>query len=151
MEEIKRARELRRGMPPAQRRMWQLLRDRRFAGYKFRREHPLGPYVLDFYCPEARVSIEVDGRQHGFPEEQRRDQKKEAYLLGEGIMTRRFWNRQVTREPEVVKRCIWEILQERAPHPGNVPVDPRARSQTWPERSVGKGGRLSTKRFPPKV
>jgi len=57
------ARRLRQSMPDAQRRLWRLLRDRRFAGYKFRREHPVGPYTLDFYCAEAGVSVEVDGRQ----------------------------------------------------------------------------------------
>ena len=55
MNPTARARALRQSMPEPQRRMWRLLRDRRFAGYKFRREHPLGRYTLDFYCAEAKL------------------------------------------------------------------------------------------------
>jgi very-short-patch-repair endonuclease len=70
--------------------MWSILRDRRFAGYKFRREHPLGPYTLDFYCAEAKLALELDGSQHGFPTYQERDETKEDYLLARGIVTQRF-------------------------------------------------------------
>src|SRR5437899_1215082 len=95
MNLIATARGLRQLMPPAQRRLWRLLRDRRFAGYKIRREHPIGRYVLDFFCPEAMVSLELDGRQHGQPEQNERDELKEKYLLSRGIVTKRFWNWQV--------------------------------------------------------
>jgi very-short-patch-repair endonuclease len=132
MSTVSRARRLRREMPDAQRRLWRLLRDRRFAGYKFRREHPMGRYFLDFYCPEARLNLELDGGQHGLPEQRQHDELKEQYLLSRGILTTRFWNHQVQREPEVVKENLWRILQERAPHPGNVPSTPNARSRTWP-------------------
>ena len=124
------ARELRQRMPEAQRRMWRLLRDRRFAGYKFRREHPLGAYVLDFYCAEAKLSLELDGSQHGWPEQHAHDQTKEAFLVSRGILTKRFWNWQVRQQPEVVKENLWRLLQEQAPHLQNVPVTPDARSRT---------------------
>ena len=118
MDGITRAGALRQAMPAAQRRFWRLLRDRRFAGYKFRREHPSGPYVLDFYCAEAKVSVELDGGQHGVPDQHQQDNVKEAYLLNRGILTKRFWNRQVWQEPSVVKHALWLLLQERAPHSG---------------------------------
>jgi very-short-patch-repair endonuclease len=126
MPSFGRARSLRRRMPRAQRRMWRLLRDRRFAGYKFRREHPLGPYIMDFYCAEAGVCLELDGRNHGFPGKQQQDRRKEDYLALRGIITKRFWNWQVHQQPEVVRHNLWLLLQERAPHPGNVAL-PRVR------------------------
>jgi very-short-patch-repair endonuclease len=151
MNAIARARSLRRAMPEAQRRMWRLLRDRRFAGYKFRREHPLGRYTLDFYCAEAKLSLELDGGQHGFPEEHHRDEEKEKYLLSRGILTKRFWNWQVRREPEVVKQNLWLLLQERAPHPENVPATAEARSRSWPPRPPDKRVPLRANRLPPRV
>ena len=138
-------------MPEAQRRLWRLLRDRRFAGYKFRREHSLGRYVLDFFCAEAKLSVELDGRQHGLPEQNLRDLEKETYLLSRGIMTKRFWNWQVRREPALVKENLWRLLQERSPHPDNVPVTAGARSRTWPIASPAQPAPLRPNRLPPKV
>jgi len=149
MEVVSRARVLRQKMPEAQRRM--LLRDRRFAGYKFRREHPMGRYSLDFYCAEAKVSLEVDGGQHGFPERQDRDKAKERYLLSRGILTKRFWNWQVRDQPEMVRENVWLLLQERASHPENVPVTPKARSRPWPPSPKGRRVLLRPNRLPPKV
>ena len=136
-------------MPEAQRRMWRLLRDRRFAGYKFRREHPIGRYTLDFYCTEAKLSLEVDGGQHGFPQQRELDEGKEQYLLTRGILTKRFWNWQVYRQPEVVKENLWRLLQERAPHPENVATTPEARSRAWPPSD--KKTSLRPNRLPPKM
>ena len=138
-------------MPDTQRRMWRLLRDRRFAGYKFRREHPVGPYVLDFYCAEASLSLELDGAQHGFPGRREDDERKAVYLLSRGIVTRRFWNWQVREEPEVVMENLWRLLQERAPHPANVPVTPGARSRTWPPPPANAKPQMGRKRKPPKI
>jgi very-short-patch-repair endonuclease len=151
MDPVTRARSLRQEQPPAQRRFWRLLRDRQFAGYKFRREHPLGDYVLDFYCAEAKLSLELDGAQHGFPVQHQRDEKKEAYLLSRGILTKRFWNRQVKEEPAVVKAALWRLLQERAPHPENVPVTRTARSRTWPPPAPDKKIPLRPNRLSPRV
>jgi len=148
---VRRARGLRQIMPDAQRRLWRLLRDRRFAGYKFRREHPMGRYLLDFYCAEAQLSLELDGGQHGFPEQKERDEAKESYLQTRGILTKRFWNWQVRREPELVKENLWRLLQERAPHPENVPATPEARSRVWPPPSPDKRVPLRPNRLPPRV
>ena len=145
-----RARTLRQQMPEPQRRLWRLLRDRRFAGYKFRREHPLGAYVLNFYCAEAKLSLELDGRQHGWPEQRARDQAKEAYLISRGIRTKRFWNSQV-RQPQVVKENLWRWLQEQAPHLQNVPIDQHARSRTWPPKPAGTPAPLRAARMPRRI
>jgi very-short-patch-repair endonuclease len=151
MNSITRARALRQTMPETQRRMWRLLRDRRFAGYKMRREHPVGPYVLDFYCAEAKLSLELDGSQHGKPGHKQHDEAKERYLLSRGIVTKRFWNSEVRSQPEVVKQNLWCLLQDRMPHPENVPVGPTARSRTWPGSSQRKSVPLLPNRLPRKT
>lgn len=120
MNSISRARELRRKQTWAERKLWRLLRERRFAGYKFRRQHPVGIYYLDFYCAEARLLLETDGGGHGFPEQQAHDAERDAFLLTQGILTKRIWNRQLLTEAEWVKQDLWRLLQERAPHPDNL-------------------------------
>src|ERR1022692_642031 len=67
MADISLARQLRKKETWAEKLVWIWLRDRRFTGYKFRRQHPLGNYSLDFFCEEAELNIELDGGQHGFP------------------------------------------------------------------------------------
>jgi len=117
---IGRARQLRRRKTWAEKALWRLLRDRRFSGYKFRRQHPLGPYFLDFYCAEAKVVLETDGFMHGHPDHQKHDATRDEFLRSRGIHVKRIWNWQLRRQLEWVRLQIWMLLQERAPHPGNV-------------------------------
>ncbi len=72
---VSRARVLRRALSPPEARLWTCLRRQALGGLKFRRQHPIGPYVLDFYCPEACLAVEVDGQQHldGGDHDARRD------------------------------------------------------------------------------
>jgi very-short-patch-repair endonuclease len=65
-------------------RLWQFLRTRP-AGLKFRRQHPVGPYVIDFYCPQARLAIEVDGAAHEMGDNQERDERRDLWLKGRGL------------------------------------------------------------------
>src|ERR1044071_1756759 len=67
------ARQLREKSTDAERRLWRLLRDRRFADFKFRRQYPCGIYFLDFYCVEAKLAVELDGGGHGFPDQRTKD------------------------------------------------------------------------------
>ena len=97
--------------------MWRWLRARRFNGYKFRRQHPLGKYSLDFFCDEARLAIELDGAQHGFPERCQRDEEREKYLASLGIKVLRFWNSLLRREAQMIRDKIFRELQSRAPRP----------------------------------
>jgi len=97
--------------------MWRWLRDRRFSGYKFRRQHPLGIYYLDFFCEEAELNIELDGSQHGFPDQRKHDLEREKFLQSLGIKTLRFWNSRLRRDAKVVRDAIFNELQTRAPHP----------------------------------
>src|SRR5207248_11328863 len=88
------ARRLRREQTAEEKELWRALRAGRFAGFKFRRQHPAGKYSLDFYCPTARLSIELDGFQHGMPGQRQRDKARERFLAMEGIEELRFWNHQ---------------------------------------------------------
>jgi very-short-patch-repair endonuclease len=114
---LARARDLREKQTWAEKLMWRWLRDRRFSAYKFRRQHPIGPYVLDFFCKEAELNIELDGSQHGLPAEREHDLKRELYLQERGIKTLRFWNGELRRNARMVRDNIFYTLQSRAPHP----------------------------------
>jgi len=105
------ARKLRQGQTDAESLMWLLLRDRRLGGAKFRRQHPIDPYVLDFYCHEAKLAIELDGGQHG--DTRARDERRTTYLKGKGIDVLRFWDNEVLKETEAVLEKIWEALMSR--------------------------------------
>ena len=136
MAQIARARQLRRKRTWAEKALWRLLRDRRFSGYKFRRQHPAGKYVLDFYCAEAKLALETDGYGHGFPEQQQRDATRDEFLLSEGILVKRIWNWQLRRQLEWVRYNLWHLLQQRAPHPGNMqPAKPVTSRVLNPDRS----------------
>jgi very-short-patch-repair endonuclease len=117
MAEIARARQLRQTETWAEKLMWRWLRDRRFSGYKFRRQHPLGAYYLDFFCEEADLNIELDGRQHGLPNQIQRDEKREKFLKSRGITTLRFWNSHLRRNGQSIRDTIFEELQRRTPRP----------------------------------
>lgn len=117
MAETQRARQLRQTETWAEKLMWRWLRDRRFSRYKFRRQHPIGNYYLDFFCEEAELNIELDGSQHGFPDQRKHDLDREKFLQSLGIKTLRFWNSQLRRNTQGIRDTIFEELQQRAPHP----------------------------------
>ena len=117
MSAVDRARALRQRATWAETLLWRWLRDRRFAGYKFRRQSPAAGYILDFYCEEARLCIELDGSRHGFPEAQRHDEDRDRKLAELGVKTLRFWNSRLRREGQSIRDTIFRELQSRAPHP----------------------------------
>jgi adenine-specific DNA-methyltransferase len=117
MADIGHARALRKRETWAEQLMWRRLRGRRFNQYKFRRQHPLGDYVLDFYCEMARLNVELDGSRHGFPDQQKHDVEREAFLKSRGIKTLRFWNSHLRRDARSIRDTIFEELQRRAPQP----------------------------------
>jgi very-short-patch-repair endonuclease len=90
-----------------------MLRNGRLDGLTFRRQHPAGTYVLDFYCPQLRLSIELDGSQHGERPQQSRDEQRSAWLNACGVTELRFWNNDVTQNLagvlEVIKRTADEL------------------------------------------
>ena len=109
------ARLLRKRDTWAEKLLWSWLRDRQFSEYKFRRQHVYPPYVLDFFCIEAMVNIELDGGQHGMAEQKEQDVQRDTWLEARGIKVLRFWNARLRREKQVVRDVIWHVLQERAP------------------------------------
>jgi very-short-patch-repair endonuclease len=109
------ARNLRKRESWAERLMWSWLRDHRFADYKFRRQHPIGPHVLDFFCNEAKLDIEVDGFQHGAQHHMVADAERDAFLKSQGIRVLRFWSSRLRKDRETIRDTIWRALQERAP------------------------------------
>ena len=117
MADTTRARQLRQRETWGEKLMWRWLRDRRFTGYKFRRQHPVGIYYLDFFCEEARLNIELDGGQHGFPDQQQHDQERERFLASLGIRTLRFWNSRLRRDAQGIRDTVFHEVQDRAPHP----------------------------------
>jgi len=117
MADTEHARALRKKETWAEKLMWRWLRDRRFTGYKFRRQHPEGIYYLDFFCEEASLAIELDGFGHGHPEQQRHDAEREKFLTSQGIKVLRFWNSHLRRNAQGIRDMIFAELQKRAPHP----------------------------------
>lgn len=95
-------------MTDAERMLWFHLRDRRLGGYKFRRQHPIGPFIVDFVCPEKRLIVEVDGGQHALNVED--DNQRSRFLQDKGFQILRFWNNEVLQETEAVLTKILEAL-----------------------------------------
>jgi very-short-patch-repair endonuclease len=111
------ARQFRKKETWAEKLVWRWLRARRFNGYKFRRQHPIGNYYLDFFCEEAELAIELDGSQHGYPDKQNHDAEREKFLKSRGIKTLRFWNSHLRSNSQNIRDTIFNELQKRAPHP----------------------------------
>ena len=82
--------------------MWGVLRARRFLGYKFRRQHPVERYILDFYCDELHWAVELDGGQHNSSDGRREDAARSAKLVEHGIVVSRYWNHEVLADFEAV-------------------------------------------------
>ncbi len=112
---MSRARYLRRNATDCERILWRHLRNRNFAGYKFRRQHPIDPYVLDFYCPALKLAIELDGSGHSYVLRKKSDQTREDFLAGKGIAVVRFWNHQIRQELDGVLQAIWLATENRRP------------------------------------
>jgi len=95
-----RARELRKKQTPAEEVMWELLRDRRFLGLKFRRQHQFGDYVADFYCDEHKLVVELDGPIHDKQEQKQHDTRRDSYLRSQGLTVVRLPNSEVLGDTE---------------------------------------------------
>ena len=111
-----RARLLRKKATQPERILWRHLRNRNFAGYKFRRQHPFDDYVVDFYCPSAKLAVELDGGGHNYQADQIRDRTRSEFLARRGVIVLRFRNHQVCRELDSVLQAIWFALEQRQLH-----------------------------------
>ena len=153
------ARELRSQQTDAEQFMWGILRAKRFLDYKFRRQHPVAPYILDFYCDELKLAIELDGGQHA--DQQPYDEARTQALKAQGIHVLRFWNNDVLSQTEPVLEGIYQaILALEAPSPlAPPPASPlsptlsrlREREQMpSPDQLMGEGN-IQPLRFVPKA
>ena len=115
-----RARSLRKSFTDAELRLWQLLRSRNLKKFKFRRQHPIGSYTVDFVCLERRLVIEVDGGQH--QQQTRYDSKRTAGLESAGYRVLRFWDNDVLMRTDDVMQAI-DLALHGSPHPNPLPID----------------------------
>jgi len=102
------ARRLRRESTDAERRLWRHLRGRRFAGFKFRRQHPVGRYVADFACPAFGLVVELDGGQHALSHE--KDMRRDREMCRHGFRVLRFWDNDVLARTSAVLSAIHDAL-----------------------------------------
>jgi very-short-patch-repair endonuclease len=116
---VSNARALRRQSTDAERRLWVFVRNRQLGGYRFRRQVPLGRYIVDLVCIRARLIVEIDGGQHA--ERQLDDLERTWHLARRGFRVLRFWNNEVLQETEGVLEKILGALHEACPHPSPLP------------------------------
>jgi very-short-patch-repair endonuclease len=136
-------RTLRTHGTPAEAMLWKMLKGKQMDGAKFRRQFSIGPYILDFYCPECRICIELDGDGHYSADGYEHDQKRNSYLYEEhGITTLRYENMDVFKSPENICKQICEVIRAKRdktytaiPFQQTVPL-----RQGDEERSDGGGG-----------
>ena len=109
-------RDLRINQTRAEDWLWRVLRGSRFSGVKFRRQVSIGPFIVDFYCHEKKLVIELDGGQHNSKENLVRDAERSKYLARHGLVVIRFWNNEVFQQKDAVLTQIWQTLhQSREP------------------------------------
>ena len=110
--QMARRRDLRNHGTPAEAALWRLLKKRQLRGFKFRRQFGVGPYILDFYCPEKKLAIELDGAVHNDPARRCYDAERTHALNAEGIRVLRFENRAVFEQSALVIAAIAEALSD---------------------------------------
>ncbi|MEM1118576.1 MAG: endonuclease domain-containing protein [Bacteroidota bacterium] len=116
-------RTLRLGATPAERRLWKHLRRKRLDGWRWRRQYGIGPFIVDFYCPEARLGVEVDGAVHDDPSRAAYDAERERWLADVAdVRMLRVTNREVFKRIEDVVGTIRGVLDEGRPPPGLPPL-----------------------------
>lgn len=107
------ARNLRKNATIQERRLWNLLKNRQFYNLKFKRQQPIGDYIVDFICKEAKIIIEVDGGQHNEPENIEYDKTRTEYLNNLGYKVIRFWNNEIY---ENIEGVVLRLKEEINPH-----------------------------------
>ena len=111
------ARRLRRHHTDVERKLWERLRARQVLGFKFRRQHPIGDFIVDFCCVEKKLVIELDGSQHAWDVEA--DSKRSRALVAKGYRVLRFWNNELIENMDGVMERIVDRVQN--PHPDSLP------------------------------
>ncbi len=105
-------RYLRYNMTGQERKLWQIIRKRAINNFRFRRQYPIGKYIVDFICREKKLIIEVDGGQHNTKENIQADKERTEYLESKGYKVLRFWNNEIDKNIEGVYSKILQVLEE---------------------------------------
>ena len=127
-----RAKAFRKALTPPEARLWLYLKERKLRDLRFRKQHPIGPYILDFFCAEASLSVEVDGSCHDHPDRAEHDRRRTAWLNGRGIRVVRIAARDVLGELEGALGFIARICEERWPFDSPPPSRRLRRRATSP-------------------
>ena len=112
-ETVEMARDLRRRLTPPEARLWFAIKGGKLDGLKFRRQHPIGPYVLDFYCAAAKLAVEVDGQGHDHPDQIATDARRTAWLAAQGIEVIRIAAEDVRVNLDGVQEAILSAVRTR--------------------------------------
>jgi very-short-patch-repair endonuclease len=113
------AKQMRRRMPDAEFRLWCELRNRNLGGLAFRRQHPIGRYIVDFFCPQAKLIVEVDGGQHALAPQLAADGDRTRWLEAQGYTVIRFWTDDVTKDLDGVCTAILAAGARRMAEPAS--------------------------------
>ena len=105
------AKELRKRQTEAEKRLWFKLRDKQLYGAKFRRQEPVGNYIVDFVCFEKKLVLEIDGNPHKHTDVKRNDKQRTAWMQSEGFKVLRFWNADILNNIEVVLKKVKDCLR----------------------------------------
>jgi very-short-patch-repair endonuclease len=135
-ETTARARRLRRDATRAERKLWYVLQRAQLDSLSFRRQHPIGTYIVDFYCPTIRLAIELDGGQHNEPRHQANDERRSQVLKTNGITVIRFWNNDVVENVE----GVWDEIARVA---ATLKLRPATPTPTLPLSGGGSSGALA--------
>ena len=111
------AKILRRNQTPQEGKLWRLLKAKNINNVKFRRQFPIGKYIVDFCCPERKLIIEVDGGGHNIDNEIKRDEERDKFFKKEGFIILRFWNNEVDRNIEGVYQKVIDTIALNSPSP----------------------------------
>jgi len=132
MKMIRAARMLRKRMTVQEVKLWARLRDMKPLGFHFRRQAPIGRYIVDFVCFSRRLIVEADGGQHAMECQSNADALRDKFFRSQGFRVLRFWNSDIDQNPEGVAHRIVAVL--KTPHPGRLtPADP-------PHKGEGRAG-----------
>jgi very-short-patch-repair endonuclease len=116
------ARTLRKEMTDAECKLWSFLRGKQILGIQFYRQKPIGPYIVDFYAPAAKIVVEADGSQHHDPEHVTMDEVRDAFLEEHGLLVLRFDNNSILKQTESVMEKVFQICRERVEIPPGPPL-----------------------------
>ena len=130
------ARRLRQDMTACERKLWSMLRGKQMAMLRFRRQQPVGPYVVDFVCPAAKLIVELDGGQHGEDKAVTYDETRTRWLEAQGYRVLRFWNWDFLENPDAALEGIWRAIVESGsplPQALRAPLPEALRASTLPQ------------------